>query len=816
MVSRLALALALIAGPAGAAAAATTTIGTAAAVNPASTSIAPGSASRVIRVGNNVVRDERIRTSAAGSVQLLFVDRTTMSIGPDSDVVLDSYVYNPDASTGRMAVTFGKGLMRFVGGEVTHNGEADIKTSAGVIGIRGGVVLLEAGRQATDSAAVLKITVAFGHAFLRGRFGLTTLSLGQTALVGRDGRVSVRLTTTADVQHHNSAMEKGAGHGGVHLSAGIVAAQLGSGANGTLSAPPMPPAPVPNTANNPSSPPVTPSVVQTTSTSQGTKQTSGGGDNNGGGGGSVAGTVFAYRMDNCCGSGHGPASFAPYLPKAFFGASTTSFATSDVLGFSPKAGLPAGFGTPVIQAGVDIEGDGANQRSTFLAMAGEINGGKLSGSFFASRHSTDTSPVTIATGSFTSSGSGSSAAANHSSVSGAIVGSGAGAQVGAGTGNGAASVGSQAASAAGGGTTIPASGTITSSGAQYDIDNGGLLPSASQTYQFSQGFSRITAPAGIGKVRPDLMSTSTELLGFAGGIVDTINHGTGTVQHLAIGSLSTTPGGFVVAASADAGFLFAAADVQKVAGSGSFNAVYEFGFDATTSGVGFYRGGYIDSDHFAALLGKDSSGKPLALVNGTTPASAQGAVVSSGFVNVSGLKNVTACACQYTKWGFWAVQDVQPGGNIEHRAHLLEWVAGQMPDLTGKDIPTVGKASYSGHVVASVQNGGAAYVAAGRFNSTVDFGASTGNVKVRGLDNMNYQGKIALDATNRASFASVKALVGHDATTDAATRLRMTLNGAFYGSKASPAQEMGGQVVIRGLTAGGQQYLGSGVFAAAK
>jgi hypothetical protein len=114
-------------------------VGTAGAVNPASTSAPPGGSTRVIQLGANVVHRERIQTSAQGSVQLVFVDKTSISIGPNSDLVIDEFVYDPGTGTGRMATTLAKGVLRFVGGNTSHTGGASIRTPAATLGIRGGV-----------------------------------------------------------------------------------------------------------------------------------------------------------------------------------------------------------------------------------------------------------------------------------------------------------------------------------------------------------------------------------------------------------------------------------------------------------------------------------------------------------------------------------------------------------------------------------------------------------------------------------------------------------------------------------------------------
>src|SRR5688500_12809836 len=113
-------------------------VGTAAAVNPAAQARGTGG-SRTIIIGQSIAHRERIQTTAAGSVQLLFLDKTSMTIGPNSDLAIDEYVYDPSTNTGRLAATLSKGVMRFIGGQISHAGNAQVTTPNAVVGIRGGV-----------------------------------------------------------------------------------------------------------------------------------------------------------------------------------------------------------------------------------------------------------------------------------------------------------------------------------------------------------------------------------------------------------------------------------------------------------------------------------------------------------------------------------------------------------------------------------------------------------------------------------------------------------------------------------------------------
>ena len=120
-------------------------VGVTAAVNPATMGKPPSGSIRQLSIGAQVVHNERINTSASGSLQLVFIDRTTLSIGPNSEVVIDEFVFDPNTNSAKMAITVGKGLLRFVGGQVSHNIGATIKTPVATMGVRGGVALYNVG-----------------------------------------------------------------------------------------------------------------------------------------------------------------------------------------------------------------------------------------------------------------------------------------------------------------------------------------------------------------------------------------------------------------------------------------------------------------------------------------------------------------------------------------------------------------------------------------------------------------------------------------------------------------------------------------------
>jgi trimeric autotransporter adhesin len=114
-------------------------VGVATAVNPRAVGIPPQREERVLFVGIDMQADERVITGPAGRAHLLFVDGSNLSVGPDSEVVIDKFVYDPQSRTGELALSAARGVFRFVGGRISKSSEVQIRTPAAVVGLRGGV-----------------------------------------------------------------------------------------------------------------------------------------------------------------------------------------------------------------------------------------------------------------------------------------------------------------------------------------------------------------------------------------------------------------------------------------------------------------------------------------------------------------------------------------------------------------------------------------------------------------------------------------------------------------------------------------------------
>jgi len=122
-------------------------VGVSSAVNQDATGTPPGGAARKLVIGQEVVFNEHIATAAAGQTQLLFLDESSMSIGPSSDITIDQFVYDPKSGSGKLAMSATKGLLRFVGGKLSKQDEAvTLRTNSATLAVRGGAFIARPAR----------------------------------------------------------------------------------------------------------------------------------------------------------------------------------------------------------------------------------------------------------------------------------------------------------------------------------------------------------------------------------------------------------------------------------------------------------------------------------------------------------------------------------------------------------------------------------------------------------------------------------------------------------------------------------------------
>jgi len=94
---------------------------------------------RNLRITDTIFFNERIATGADSSTRVSFLDDSSLSLGPSSEVIIDRFVYDPNQGTGELALSLTAGVFRFASGTLDSENYS-IDTPVGTIGVRGTVI----------------------------------------------------------------------------------------------------------------------------------------------------------------------------------------------------------------------------------------------------------------------------------------------------------------------------------------------------------------------------------------------------------------------------------------------------------------------------------------------------------------------------------------------------------------------------------------------------------------------------------------------------------------------------------------------------
>lgn len=140
----------------------------------------PTGPDRVLKVGTDIQANETVKTGSNDRAHLIFLDGTTVTIGPNAQLKIDKFVYDPSSEKGELAMTAGTGVFRVIGGRISKTSEIKVSTPSASLGIRGGIIAFNVG---TDSTTAVKI---FGNTMTITANGVT-----QTVTVNGQGVATV-------------------------------------------------------------------------------------------------------------------------------------------------------------------------------------------------------------------------------------------------------------------------------------------------------------------------------------------------------------------------------------------------------------------------------------------------------------------------------------------------------------------------------------------------------------------------------------------------------------------------------------------------
>jgi len=117
----------------------------------------PGQIGRVAQSGQAIFMGDEVKTDASGHLQILLLDETVFTIGPNSTITIDQFVYDPKSQKGEIRASIAQGVFRYVSGKIAAKNPDSVKVKlpTASIGFRGTIVGGSVGANGQGLAALL-------------------------------------------------------------------------------------------------------------------------------------------------------------------------------------------------------------------------------------------------------------------------------------------------------------------------------------------------------------------------------------------------------------------------------------------------------------------------------------------------------------------------------------------------------------------------------------------------------------------------------------------------------------------------------------
>ena len=115
-----------------------------------------GQVGRVVQSGEEIFIGDQVKTDTNGHLQILLRDQTVFTIGPNSRIVIDEFVYDPKTRDGKIRASIPKGIFRYVSGKIAAKkpSNVSVKLPTATIGFRGTIV---GGEVRPDNSALVAL-----------------------------------------------------------------------------------------------------------------------------------------------------------------------------------------------------------------------------------------------------------------------------------------------------------------------------------------------------------------------------------------------------------------------------------------------------------------------------------------------------------------------------------------------------------------------------------------------------------------------------------------------------------------------------------
>ncbi len=103
--------------------------------------------------GSKIFFGDTIISKSKSNAQILFLDQTVLTLGEETELTIDEFVYDPNSQDGSFVSTVKTGTVKFITGQISKKNpdNLEVKVPAGTLGARGTefVVLSENNNEST-------------------------------------------------------------------------------------------------------------------------------------------------------------------------------------------------------------------------------------------------------------------------------------------------------------------------------------------------------------------------------------------------------------------------------------------------------------------------------------------------------------------------------------------------------------------------------------------------------------------------------------------------------------------------------------------
>ena len=103
--------------------------------------------------GSKIFFGDTIISNSKSNAQILFLDQTVLTLGEETELTIDEFVYDPNSQDGSFVSTVKTGTVKFITGQISKKNpdNLEVKVPAGTLGARGTefVILSESNNEST-------------------------------------------------------------------------------------------------------------------------------------------------------------------------------------------------------------------------------------------------------------------------------------------------------------------------------------------------------------------------------------------------------------------------------------------------------------------------------------------------------------------------------------------------------------------------------------------------------------------------------------------------------------------------------------------